>query len=56
MHRNETRSYSENFGARITGFGVVVEKIWNFEVSVLFLWSFLRLGTLLKLFFKKPGV
>jgi hypothetical protein len=22
----------ENFGARITRFGVVVEKIWNFEV------------------------
>jgi hypothetical protein len=24
---------SENFGTRITGFGVVVEKIWSFEVS-----------------------
>jgi hypothetical protein len=23
----------KNFGARITRFGVVVEKIWNFEVS-----------------------
>jgi hypothetical protein len=26
----ERRSDSENFGARITGFGVVIEKIWNF--------------------------
>jgi hypothetical protein len=45
--QNERRSVFENFGARITGFGVVVEKIWNFEVSRLFLWIFLRLGTLL---------
>jgi hypothetical protein len=30
----------------------VVEKIWNFEVSGLFLWIFLRLGTFLELFFK----
>jgi hypothetical protein len=29
----EKRSDPENFGARITRFGVVVEKIWNFEVS-----------------------
>jgi hypothetical protein len=50
---NEIRSDSENFGARITGFGVVVEKIWNFEFSVLFLWIFLRLGTLLNFFFQK---
>jgi hypothetical protein len=27
---NERRSVSENFGARITGFGVVVEKIGSF--------------------------
>jgi hypothetical protein len=33
----------------------VVEKIWNFEVLGLFLWIFLRLGTLLGLFFKNPG-
>jgi hypothetical protein len=26
------RSDPENFGARITRFGVVVEKIWNFVV------------------------
>jgi hypothetical protein len=33
----------------------VVVKIWNFEVSGLFLWIFLRLGTLLELFFKNQG-
>jgi hypothetical protein len=49
---NERRSDTKNFGARITRFGVVVEKIWNFEVSLLFLWNFLRLRTLLELFFK----
>jgi hypothetical protein len=52
---NERRSDSENFGAKITGFGVVVEKIWNFDVSGLFLWIFLRLETLLELFFKNKG-
>jgi hypothetical protein len=30
---NEKRSDPENFGTRITRFGVVVQKIWNFEVS-----------------------
>jgi hypothetical protein len=30
---NERRSHPENFGEGITGFGVTVEKIWNFEVS-----------------------
>jgi hypothetical protein len=44
-----------NFGARITGFGIVVENIGNFEVSGLVLWIFLRLGTLLGLFFKNQG-
>jgi hypothetical protein len=34
---NERRNDPENFGARITRFGVVVEKIWNFEVLGLFL-------------------
>jgi hypothetical protein len=29
----ERESDSENFGTRITGFGVVIEKIWTFEVS-----------------------
>jgi hypothetical protein len=52
---NERRSDSENFGARITGFGVVVEKMWNFKVSGLFLWFFLRLVNLLGLFFKNQG-
>jgi hypothetical protein len=42
---NERRSDPENFGEGITRFGVVVEKIRNFEVSGLFLWIFLRLGT-----------
>jgi hypothetical protein len=47
----ERGSDSKNFGTRITGFGVVVEKIWNFEVVGLFLWIFLRLGTFSELFF-----
>jgi hypothetical protein len=51
---NERRSDPENFGEGITRFGVVVEKIRNFEVSRLFLWIFLRLGTFLELFFKFP--
>jgi hypothetical protein len=33
---NERRSNPENFGTRITRFGVVVEKTWNFEVLGLF--------------------
>jgi hypothetical protein len=53
--RKERGSDFENFGTRITRFGVVVEKIWNFEVSGLFLWIFLRLGTFLELFFKFQG-
>jgi hypothetical protein len=53
---NERRSDPENFGEGITRFGVVVEKIRNFEVSGLFLWIFLRLGTFLDLFFKFPGL
>jgi hypothetical protein len=52
---NERRSDPENFGEEIARFGVVVEKIWNFEVSGLFLWIFLRLGTFLELFFKSYG-
>jgi hypothetical protein len=43
--QKERGSDSRNFGIRITGFRVVVEKIWNFEVLGLFLWIFLRLGT-----------
>jgi hypothetical protein len=34
--QKERGSDSENFGRRITGFGVVVEKIWSFEVLGLF--------------------
>jgi hypothetical protein len=34
--QKERGSDSENFGTRITKFGVVVEKIWSFEVSGLF--------------------
>jgi hypothetical protein len=55
MKEANTRE-SENFGTRITGFGVVVEKIWNFDVSGLFLWIFLRLGTLVELLFKTKGL
>jgi hypothetical protein len=50
--QKERGSDPENFGAKITRFGVVVERIWNFEVSGLFLLIFLRLGTILELFFK----
>jgi hypothetical protein len=53
---NERRSDPENFGEGITRFGVVVEKIRNFEVSGLFLWIFLRLGTFLELFLKFPNL
>jgi hypothetical protein len=55
MKEANTRE-SENFGTRITGFGVVVKKIWNFDVSGLFLWIFLRLGTLVELLFKTKGL
>jgi hypothetical protein len=54
--QKETGSDSENFGTRIAGFGVGVEKIWIFEVSGLFLWIFLRLGTFLELLFKFQGL
>jgi hypothetical protein len=37
---NETRSDPENFGEGITRFGVVVEKIRNFEVLGLILYNF----------------
>jgi hypothetical protein len=30
--QKETESDSENFGTRIIVFGVVVEKIWSFEI------------------------
>jgi hypothetical protein len=53
---NERISDPENFGEGITRFRVVVEKIRNFEVSGLFLWIFLSLGTFLELFFKFPDL
>jgi hypothetical protein len=31
--QKERESNCETFSIRITGFGVVVEKIWSFEVS-----------------------
>jgi hypothetical protein len=52
--KNEGRSDPENFGARITRFGVVVEKIWNFNVSGYF-WNFPRLRTFLEILFQIPG-
>jgi hypothetical protein len=54
--QNERRSDPEHFGEGITRFGVVVEKIRNFEVLGLFFWIFLRLGTFLELFFKFPDL
>jgi hypothetical protein len=53
---NERRSDPKNFGEGITRFGLMVEKIRNFEVSGLFLRIFLRLRTFLELFFKFPGL
>jgi hypothetical protein len=47
MHRKKEELILRIFGARITGFGVVVGKIWIFEVLELFFWIFLRLGTFL---------
>jgi hypothetical protein len=54
--QNERRNDPENFEEGITRFGVVVEKIWNFEVLGLFLWIFVRLGTFLELFFNSGGL
>jgi hypothetical protein len=53
---NERRSDPENFGEKITRFGVEVEKIRDFDVLGLFLWIFLRLGTFLELLFKFPDL
>jgi hypothetical protein len=33
----------------------VIEKIWNFEISGIFLWIFLRLGTLMEIFIQSQG-
>jgi hypothetical protein len=57
-YREATQAINQENATNIseTNFGVVVEKIQNFEVSELFLWIFLRLGTFLELFFKFPGL
>jgi hypothetical protein len=55
MHRKKEEVNLRIFVQKISRFGVVVEKIWNFEVSGLLLWIFLRLGTFLELFFKFHG-
>jgi hypothetical protein len=46
----------ENFGTRITGFGVGVEKIWNFEVSGLFFVDFSEAMDLFGIIFKFWGL
>jgi hypothetical protein len=50
--QKERESDSVNFGTRITGFGVVVEKIWSFKILGAILRIFLRLGIPLELFSK----
>jgi hypothetical protein len=57
MNAQEERgSDSENFGTRITRFGVVVGKILFFEVLELFLGIFLRLGTFFVNIFQISGL
>jgi hypothetical protein len=55
MHRIKEEVILRILAQEITRFGVVVGKIWNFEVSELFLWIFLRIRTFLELFFKFQG-
>jgi hypothetical protein len=50
--KGERGSDPENFGARITEFGVVVGKIRRNEVSRIFFMNFSRPRTSLELFFK----
>jgi hypothetical protein len=50
---NERGSDSEIFGARITEFGVVVEKTWSFEVLAAFLQNFGSQGHFWNYFFFK---
>jgi hypothetical protein len=52
----ERGSDSKNFGTRITSFGVVVEKIWFFEVLELFLWIFSEDRDLFGIIFQMPTV
>jgi hypothetical protein len=51
---NERRSDPENFGEGITRFGVVVEKVHNFEVSGLFC-GFSEARDLFGIIFQIPG-
>jgi hypothetical protein len=44
-----------NFGTRITGFGVVVEKIWSFEVLEIFFVDFSEARDLFGIIFQIPG-
>jgi hypothetical protein len=45
-----------NFGTRITGFGVVVEKIWNFDVSGAIFVDFSEARDTFGIIFQKQGV
>jgi hypothetical protein len=51
---NERRSDPKNFGARITTFGGLVEKIWNFDVSAMFV-EFSEAKDLPRIIFQIPG-
>jgi hypothetical protein len=53
--QNEIRSDPENFGEGIIIFGVVVEKIWNFEVSGLFFVDFSEARDLFGIIFQFWG-
>jgi hypothetical protein len=44
-----------NFGTRITGFRVVVEKIWSFEVLEIFFVDFSEARDLFGIIFQIPG-
>jgi hypothetical protein len=52
---NEGRSGHKNFSEGITRFGVVVEKIRNFEVSGLFLWILAEAMDLFRIIFQILG-
>jgi hypothetical protein len=53
--QKERGSDSENFGTRITKFGVMVEKIWIFEVLELFFVDFSEARDLFVIIFQIPG-
>jgi hypothetical protein len=54
--QKETGSDSENFGTKITRFGVVVEKICIFEVLGQFLWIFSQARDLFGIIFQSRGL